>query len=129
MRTEVQKQRQREANRRYDAAHPERRKAHRKAWRERNKEHIRAYDRDYFKTNPGKKEAVNAKWRAANPEKVKKTRAAACVRGRKELADHYIRKTLSNGTGLPTTVWPQALVDLQRARLQLKRETKKGQIQ
>lgn len=125
MRTEEQKQRQREANRRYDETHREEKRARNKTWRDANKAYVRAYDKTYAREHPDRKEASNAAWRAAHPEKVKAMRAAAVVRGRKELQDHYVRKTLSRGTSIPAHAWPQLLVDLQRENLKLKRGLKK----
>lgn len=77
-------------------------------------------------THPDEAKTARVRWEKANPGKRRVVRNRSHKKASEELTDSYVRHTLSVGTSISTDVWPQALVDIQRENLKLKRTTKRG---
>ena len=82
--------------------------------------------RRYEQRNKDERAKKNKQYLATHPEKVKAYARRTYQKTRDTLTDGYVRGTLSANSPLPATAWPQELVALQRANLQLKRATQKG---
>lgn len=77
---EKQREQQRQSSARYRAAHPDKVKADLKAWRLRNRAHLKEYDRkkDLARTATNPEEGLTKieAWKAANPERLKAAQRA-----------------------------------------------------
>lgn len=105
-------------------------RANMRAWRaanmEKSRARCRAQQRARRAANPQKVLEEQREWRAANPEKILKARQGRSVR----LSDGYVRAHLTSKSKiLKAADIPDALVELQRARLLLHREIKKQEDQ
>lgn len=93
--------------RRWRAANPEKDRAKRKQFAATHPH----YSRNYWRLNKEKLQA-RINW---------EVRKAAAKLGVAFLSDDYIRRKLSFKTGVPMSAWPDAMVQLKRAHLQLLR--------
>ena len=75
------------------AANREKHRAQKRAWRAANREKHRAQKRAWYAANPEKHRATSRAWSAAHPE-VK------------------VRHDLSRGTKIPSSLWPDGLVQV-----------------
>ena len=107
---------------------PEKQKANHKAWREANREKLRANTKKYSDTNPEKVKA----YREANREKVKASTKAYYEANAEKLKAHYkvrnadplnsARRTIYNLTGLKKAEIPTELLEAQALIISIKRE-------
>lgn len=76
---------------------PEERRAYAKGWREKNKEKLRAYFRQYYAKNRAKKIQAACQWKIDNPERAKEAHAKA---RKKHAASRleYTRKSRAAGS-------------------------------
>lgn len=131
--------RRRAALKAWRSANPEKYRAQSKAWRDRNKAKCRAWTRAWRMANPEKVRAKEAAWKKANPDLLKSYARKNYLKNphrvisnakafeRRQIAtigDYYARKKLSRDSEIPMNAWPDSLVQLKRAELQLKRYLK-----
>jgi hypothetical protein len=99
-------------------------RAYEASWRDKNREKCRArwraaraaWKRRYFVDKEHARK-IQAAWRARNPEAAaEKTR-----RWTAKLPDAYVRSVLSKGNSVPMEMWPDSVVEAQRAKLKIQR--------
>lgn len=66
----------------------------------------------------------SADWIKANPKTYKSIRRSNKRHAIRELSDPYVRHMLSQGTAIPYALIPQALVDVKKAHILIKRKVK-----
>jgi len=132
---------QRNKARVYELAAIQRAKPQFKEWlkdyRERTKEHRRAYEKQYMANNREKYRLYSNEWQRANADKCweyyqryiskpgnRERDRANAKRERDRLTDGYIRTILSMRTPLKSKAIPQAMVEAKRIQLQITRRIK-----
>ena len=98
--------------------------AKKETYYEKNKAHILARCKEAYSRNPEMFLRRVRKYQSANPKRRKAKHRLFESKLRESLGDSYIKLLLSKGTNLPMNAWPDSLVQLKRAELQLKRYLK-----
>jgi ABC-type nitrate/sulfonate/bicarbonate transport system substrate-binding protein len=91
-------------------------------------EEVQAYYRNWYAANAESVKARAVKWTKANPDKRRDVCRENMARQRQKLNDAYVRRMLAASIGLKAEAIPQAMVDVQRELLKIKRYIREHSI-
>ena len=95
-----------------------------KKWKDNNKERVAKNKKDYRIKNKEYLYNLTKLWRQKNKEKRKVDSKNRSESSREKLDDNYVKSTLTSRSNLQFKDIPNELIEIQRLRLQIKREIK-----